>query len=135
MPDEIIVESWRVAIVRSADLMRRKLARMSVALLGTSSSMSTTIRPLDRSCDATACLSLPSISPRVGTPARSSALKPKLAIGPYATRTVPMRRRSSSGVDERCSASSRVILPWRTRSAIAASIVCMPCVLPVWSTE
>ena len=80
MPDEIIVESWRVAIVRSPDLIRRKLARMSVALLGMSSSMSTTIRPLERSWEATACLSLPSISPRVGTPARSSALKVKLAI-------------------------------------------------------
>src|SRR5204862_6562542 len=38
----------------------------------------------------------------------------------------PIRRRSSSGLVARCSASWRVILPERTSAASAESIVCMP---------
>ena len=53
----------------------------------------------------------------------------------YATRTVPIRRRSSSGAEERDSASSRVINCLRTRSARAVSIVCMPWLTPVCRAE
>src|SRR2546425_4704529 len=45
------------------------------------SSMSRTISPLARSCEVTACLSSASSSPRVGTPARSTALKANVAMG------------------------------------------------------
>src|SRR3712207_3127508 len=48
---------------------------------------------------------------------------------------VPSRRRSSSGVDERVSASFCVILPCRTSVASAASIVCMPDEDPVCMAE
>src|SRR3954447_23356046 len=76
MPDEIIVESCRVATVSSAGLTRLKRARKSPTSAGAFfSSMSTTISPRARSCDATCCLSSASTSPLVETPDRSSALK------------------------------------------------------------
>ena len=130
MPELTIVESWRVAMTSSSALTRRKRARMSPALAGVCSSMSTTIRPFERSCAATACLSPASISPLVEAPARSSALNAKVAIV-YAAFTVPIRRRSSSGADERASASSRVILCSRTSCTSEVSMVCMPCAAPV----
>ena len=108
---------------------------MSPALAGLRSSMSTTIRPLERSCAATACLSPASISPLVAEPLKSRALNAYVAIAPYATLTVPIRRRSSSGAPERDSASSRVILCSRTSCTSEASIVCMPNCPPVWSAE
>jgi hypothetical protein len=74
MPELTIVESCRVAITSSSAFTRLKRARRSPALAGTCSSMSTTIRPLERSCAATACLSPASISPFEGAPERSSAL-------------------------------------------------------------
>src|SRR3954466_3793960 len=74
MPDEIIVESWRVATVSSCGLTFLKRPSRSPTSVGFCSSMSTTIRPLARSCAATDCLSLASTSPRVGAPARSKAL-------------------------------------------------------------
>src|SRR5829696_2968370 len=79
MPDEIIVESWRVATVSSCALTRLKRAMMSpTSLEPFFSTMSTTIRPLARSCCATCCLFSASTSPRVDTPNRSSALKVKV---------------------------------------------------------
>ena len=48
---------------------------------------------------------------------------------------LPIRRMSSSGVDERFWASSRVILLVRTSSTRAASMVCIPWAPPVWSAE
>src|SRR3954470_15908791 len=78
MPDEIIVESCRLATVSCAALTRLKRAKTSC--FSCCSSMSTTIRPLARSCEATACLVSASISPLVVTPERSRALKAKLAI-------------------------------------------------------
>src|SRR4029079_1613283 len=80
MPEFTIVASWRVAMTSSSALTRLKRAMMSPALAGTSSSMSTTIRPFERSCAATACLSPASISPLLGIPERSSALNAKLAM-------------------------------------------------------
>ncbi len=74
MPEFTIVESWRVAMTSSSALTFLKRARMSPALAEVCSSMSTTIRPFERSCAATACLSPASISPLLGTPERSSAL-------------------------------------------------------------
>ncbi len=74
MPDETIVESCRVAIVRSSALTFLKRARMSPALACFCSSMSVTIRPFARSCAATACLFSASISPFAPTPAISRAL-------------------------------------------------------------
>ena len=74
MPEFTIVESWRVAMTSSSALMRWKRARRSPAFAGACSSMSTTIRPFERSCAATACLSPASISPFVEEPERSSAL-------------------------------------------------------------
>src|SRR4029078_13636667 len=80
MPEFTIVASWRVAMTSSSALTRLKRAMMSPALAGTSSSMSTTIRPFERSCGATACLSTASISPLLALPERSSALNAKLAM-------------------------------------------------------
>src|SRR5919204_3994625 len=80
MPDEIIVESCRVATVSSWALTFLKRPRMSPTSVGFCSSMSRTIRPLERSCAATDCLSSASISPRVEAPVRSSALNAKVDI-------------------------------------------------------
>src|SRR5919204_3602193 len=80
MPDEIIVESCRVATVSSWALTFLKRPRMSPTSVGFCSSMSRTIRPLERSCAATDCLSSASTSPRVAAPVRSSALKAKVDI-------------------------------------------------------
>ena len=76
MPDETMVESCRVAMVSSCAftfLKRASMSPTSAALFF--SSMSRTIRPFERSCAATACLSSASSSPRVDVPERSSALK------------------------------------------------------------
>ena len=56
---------------------------------------------------------------------------------PYAAASVfaPSRRLSSSGVEERASASFWVILPWRTSVDSEVSIVCMPAAELVCSTE
>src|ERR671930_2131258 len=80
MPDEIIVESCRVATVSSVAFTRLKRPRRSPTSVGFCSAMSRTIRPWARSCDATLCLSSASISPRVEVPVRSSALKAKVDI-------------------------------------------------------
>src|SRR4051794_37238765 len=80
MPDEIIVESWRVATVSSWALTFLKRPRRSPTSVGFCSSMSRTIRPLARSCAATDCLSSASTSPRVAAPERSRALKAKVDI-------------------------------------------------------
>ena len=80
MPDETIVANWRVAMTSSSSETFRKRERMSPAFAGMFSSMSRTIRPLPRSCEATACLSSASISPLVGAPAMSRALKANVAI-------------------------------------------------------
>ena len=75
MPDWTMVESWRVAIdeVVGLDLLeaREDVARRSASAC---SSMSTTISPRPRSCEATACWSFASISPLVVPPERSRAL-------------------------------------------------------------
>src|SRR5215207_147831 len=79
MPDEIIVDSCRVATVSSWALTRLNRARMSPTSPELFfSTMSTTIRPLARSCEATCCLFSASTSPRVETPDRSSALNVKV---------------------------------------------------------
>src|SRR5919201_4716276 len=80
MPDEIIVESWRVATVISCGLTFLKRPRMSPTSVGFCSSMSRTISPFARSCAATDCLSSASTSPRVAAPVRSSALNAKVDI-------------------------------------------------------
>src|SRR3954469_17194381 len=80
MPEFTIVASCRVAMTRSSAFTFFQRASRSPALFGTSSSMSTTIRPFERSCAATACLSPASISPLEGMPARSSALNAKFAM-------------------------------------------------------
>src|SRR3954453_12647984 len=80
MPDEIIVESWRVATVSSVALTRLKRPSMSPTSALLCSSTSRTIRPLARSCEETACLLSASISPRVCAPPRSRALKTKVAM-------------------------------------------------------
>src|SRR5687768_12096735 len=103
MPESTIVESWRVAMTSSSALMRLKRARMSPALAAACSSMSTTIRPFERSCDATACLSFASISPFVGEPPRSSALNAYVAIrlghphGPHQAAELLGSRRAGLG--------------------------------------
>src|SRR5947207_10270727 len=80
MPDEIIVESCRVATVSSCALTFLKRPRRSPTSVGFCSSMSRTIRPLERSCAATDCLSSASTSPRVAAPVRSRALNAKVDI-------------------------------------------------------
>ena len=73
MPDETIVENWRVATVSSSGLTFLKRAKMS-PWPAPCSSMSTTIRPRERSWEATATLSSASISPWMVVPVGSSAL-------------------------------------------------------------
>src|SRR3954449_5789288 len=80
MPDEIIVESCRVATVSSCALTFLKRPRRSPTSVGFCSSMSRTISPLARSCAATDCLSSASTSPRVAVPVRSRALNAKVDI-------------------------------------------------------
>src|SRR3954454_17754413 len=80
MPDEIIVESCRVATVSSVALTRLKRPRRSPTSGGFCSSMSRTITAFARSWDATLCLSSAPISPRVEVPVRSSALNAKVDI-------------------------------------------------------
>ena len=147
MPEETIVASWRVSDrqvgrldaleERDVDLLRAALvadvdddeaARLELVgdrLLG---------RRLDLALRAGAGevdrledvgghrASLPRPSRRRRRPARPC-------------RRAPSSRRSSSGVDERDSASWRVIRPLRTSPASEASIVCIPCAPPVCSTE
>jgi hypothetical protein len=62
MPEDTIVENWRVATVSSSGLTFWKRSKMSPDAPDCSS-MSTTISPRERSCDATATLSSASISP------------------------------------------------------------------------
>src|SRR5690242_2297569 len=94
MPEEIIVESWRVAIVSSAALTRLKRPRKSPTSALLNSSISRTIRPVARSCEETACLLSASISPRVCAPGRSSALKTKVAMGrPHRPHAAAVRHR------------------------------------------
>ena len=73
--------------------------------------MSTTIRPLRAQLrrDGLLVAGLDLALARA-VPPRSSALNAKVAM-PRPALTVPIRRRSSSGDEERASASSRVILP------------------------
>src|SRR6185437_15393313 len=66
--------------VSSWAFTRLKRAKRSPTSVGFCSSMSRTIRPLERSCEATDCLSSASISPRVAVPVRSRALKAKVDI-------------------------------------------------------
>jgi hypothetical protein len=73
MPDETIVENCRVATVSSSALTFLKRSKMSPPPTFCSS-MSTTIRPRERSCEATATLSSASISPCTVLPVGSSAL-------------------------------------------------------------
>src|SRR3954468_16424681 len=73
MPDDTIVENCRVAIVSSSALTFLKRSKMSPPP-PPCSSMSTTIRPRERSWDATATLSSASISPWMVVPVGSRAL-------------------------------------------------------------
>src|SRR3954467_15705826 len=73
MPDETIVENCRVATVSSDGLTFLNRANRSPPP-PPCSSMSTTIRPRERSWDATATLSSASISPWMVVPVGSSAL-------------------------------------------------------------
>ena len=110
------------------------------------SEMSRTIRPRWRSCSETTAFEEASISPRAGTPARSTARNANALIarpspdhaaaaGMRVTGAPPKSRFSSSGTEARCSASERVILPIRTSWARWASIVCIPIAPDVWSAE
>src|SRR5918999_1881144 len=80
MPDCTFVASWREAMTRSSALTFLKRARRSPALAAACSSMSTTMSPFERSCEATVCLSAASISPLVGEPERSRALNAYVAM-------------------------------------------------------
>ena len=69
MPDEIIVESWRVATVSSCALTRlKRLKKSPTSAVLFCSSMSRTIRPLRAQLRGDRCLFSASTSPRVGRP-------------------------------------------------------------------
>ena len=144
MPEVTIVASWREATARSFGLTRAKSSTLS-SFERYLCAMSTTIRPRSLSCSATSCLDCASTSPR-GRDAgeihrledecghRAAQSPPHAAIC-SAGDEPPSSRRSSSAECARDSASWRVIFPARTSWASEASIVCMPCAPPVWSTE
>ena len=70
-----------------------------------------------------------SLSARPAIPAAPSQRPAAAAVG------VPSSRSNSAGVLERFLASSLVMMPRRTRSASAASMVCMPNAVPVCMVE
>ena len=136
------MESCRVMIIRSRALTR-SMNSSEISLDPFLELMSRTISPRDLSWSVTACLDSASTSPRDGTPARSIALKTNVSMSGYAAWTAwagaapaaSSKRRSSSGVVDRASASARVILPWRTSVASEESMVCIPAEALVCSTE
>ena len=135
MPLEIIVASWRVMIEMSPSFTR----------LNHGSSMSLFDLPLVGDVEDDEALGLELVGDgllglgvdlAVGlAPADVDGLEDVRAHHMLANESAPSRRRSSSGVDERASASCWVILPERTSVASAASIVCMPSLPPVCSDE
>ena len=74
MPEETIVDSWRVATARSLALTRANSSMLS-SLERYLWAMSMTTSPRAFSWSATSCLETASTSPLAGTPARSIALK------------------------------------------------------------
>jgi hypothetical protein len=72
MPELIMVASWRVITVSSADLMRPK--EMSALSADFFSLNSMIFRPWERSCAVTASREAPLSWPLDGTPAPSTAL-------------------------------------------------------------
>src|SRR4051794_38040934 len=91
MPDAISVANWRekIASARRFTLLKRWKMRSSWSA-SRFSLMSRTISPRSRSCSETMDLEVASISPRAGTPARSTALKANVLIG---SASRPLRRR------------------------------------------
>ncbi len=138
MPEVTIVDSWRDMTARSLALTRFRNSRLT-SLERYLAAMSTTTSPRSLSWLATSCLVSASTSPLAGMPARSMALKTKVAMAQAAiwwwALAAPASRRNSSGECARDSASCRVIFPLRTSCESAASIVCMPCAAPVCRTE
>ena len=139
-PAATIVASWRVMTVSSCGLMRRNRSNRSwFVRLVFSSTMSRTISPRlaqligDGLLGVRLELALRGNArevDRLECERRPSGLRAYAAFTPR-----PISLRSSSGVLERDSASSRVILPARTSWASDASIGSMPCAPPVCSTE
>src|SRR3954471_287747 len=78
MPDETIVASWRVMIVRSLALTRDG-SLSSIDRPVFFSCRLVTVRPRERSSSVAACLESPVTSPFWGTPVASVALKVKVA--------------------------------------------------------
>ncbi len=138
MPEEIIVESWREKTASSEALTpsrKRSLISREACL----SAMSRTISPRDAQLVGDGLLGVGlDFSPGLD-PGEVHGLEDVGAhlAAPYAAASdpAPSRRRSSSGVDERASASFWVILPARTSVASEASIVCMPDAELVCRTE
>ena len=129
MPEEIIVESWREKIARSLALTRLQEAELDLArgvLVGDVEDDQPALlelvgdRLLGLGLDLAAGLAAGEVDRLEDVGAHVVVPRP-----PPAT-VRPSRRLSSSGVDERASASFWVILPWRTSVASEASIVCMP---------
>ncbi len=81
MPDEISVAYWRekIASGRALTLLKRWNTDSSLNA-SRFSETSRTISPRWRSCSVTAAFEDASTSPRDGTPARSTALNPNIAM-------------------------------------------------------
>ena len=130
MPLDTIVDSWRVMIARSPSLMRLKYGISSrlrrAALLGDVEDDQALALELigDGLLGLRVDLALGLLAEGIDRAEREGAHQ-------TAKEPAPSRRRSSSGVEERASASCWVILPERTSVARAASIVCMPRLPPV----
>ena len=136
MPLDTIVESCRVMIVRSADLTRfgpGELDLLGAALLGDVEDDEAAGLQLvvDRLLGVRVDLPLALDTDEVDGLEDVRAAHDRYA----ACSAMPSRRRSSSGVVERLSASFALIWPERTSCASAVSIVCMPMFAPVCSDE
>src|SRR5215211_1494064 len=94
MPDSMSVANWRekTATARRLTLLKR-WKMLSSFIASRFSAISRTISPRWRSCSETTDLDEASISPRAGTPARSTARKAKVLTG----RPLSLRRRRDRG--------------------------------------
>src|SRR6266511_196377 len=101
MPETIRVANWRekTATARRLTLLKRwkMLSSFSASRF---SETSRTIRPRWRSCSETAVFDEASISPRAGTPARSTARKAKVLMPPRPRSSRGHRDLGNAGADQ-----------------------------------
>ena len=136
MPEEIMVESWRVMTVSSAGLMRWKRLMSPlkrVLLLAQLHGLQALL--LQRCLGGVRGCGLELALGRDAGPV--DGLVGEDCGAHYAATGIRpcTRRRISAGCEERDSAVAIVILPALTSPASEESMVCIPCSPPVWIRE